>query len=450
MKALLLILGVCITPNVIGAQTWTPSIPNRAVYSICADPTNPEVLYAGNVSRTCFKSTDGGLVWEERAIGTQGGVSLIQLMAVHPTKPNIVFAGGQGMNGLARSTDGGATWTTVLGTPDGFRFEMGGSGALSFDPAHPDTIYAVRFTYGEIYRSVDAGATFAKLSTLPDIESSDNMRAITVCPDSSNIVIVSGRRAHIYRSTDYGKTWVVAQPLTTYRDTDVANFAWSPSAKGTIYAATQMSLFYNTTNAGLYKSTDYGVTWHNHALVDTAVYALLINETKSGDEIFVGGCQFLFPADNGTIRGDSMVFVSSGSDSTFAQLSDVPWTENETGVVGYNVYGFAVTMRNGVKTLLMASDGGVFASERITSVADASFEHSNKVRSATLVGSSFTVPSWMQGACGYVVYDVCGSIISKGTASSNQSIELAKYGGVSFVMVTNGTDVLRLVTIPGN
>lgn len=446
LTVILVVLGVAGTEGL--SQSWMPVIPNRAVYSICVDPQDPLTLYAGNVARTIFKSTDGGTVWEERAVGTQGGSSLIEYIGVHPTKSNIVFAGGQGMSGLDRSTDGGATWNTVLDTPDGFRFEIGGTGAVTFDPNHPDTMYALRFTYGEVYRSTDAGATWSKLSTLPDIESTDNMRAITVCPDSSNLVMVSGRRCNIYRSTDYGVTWTVGKALTTYRDTDVGNFAWSPSTPGVVYATTQMSLFYNTTNAGLFKSSDYGVTWSRIALVDTSTYAIAINPTKGADELFIGGCQPTYPFDNGTIRGDSMVFRSNGIDTLFEQFSDVPWTENESGIVGYNVYGFAISRINGIPTLFMASNGGVFRSTYITSVeVDETIAPSPTLQ---IVGQTFTVPEWMKGACQYIIVNACGMELQRGTCTSGQRVHVSQAQSVlQYVVVTNGTDVTRGIIFPG-
>lgn len=429
------------------AQSWTVSIPNRATYSLCADPQNPQILYAGNVARTIFKSTDGGVIWEERAVGTQGGTSVIQLVAVHPRKSNIVFAAGQGMSGLERSTDGGATWTTVLDTPDGFRFELGGTSALAFDPNHPDTIYVIRFSYGDVFRSADGGANWEALSKLPDLETSDNMRAVTVCPDSSNVVMISGRRSRIYRSTDYGKTWTIAQALSAHIDADVANFAWSPTTKGTVYATVQKSLFYLTGNAGLYKSTDYGITWKCNALADTSISAILVSKTKTGDELLLGGCQIIYPSDNGNIRGDSLVFRSvPGTDTLFTQISDVPWTENETGVFGYNVYAFAVTQRDGYPVVLMATNGGLFVSNNITSVKEN--ETHAPFQPLVIRNSEFVVPEYFKGACQYVVTDILGRVTQSGYSQSGSTIRLDRATQLLYVTASDGSHVARAIFVP--
>ncbi len=441
--ALTLSLGVM----VVCAQGWSPSLANRSIYSVCSNPQNPSTLYAGNVSRSIFKSYDGGEVWEERSIGQPGGQSLIQCLAVHPRDTNIVFAGGTGLAGVYRSTDGGDTWAACLESPDGYRFELGGSGALTFDPNHPDTVYCVRFAFGEVYRSADAGANWEKISTLPKIEPTDNMRAVTVCPDSSNIVMVSGRKCRIYRSTNYGITWATYDSLTTHRDTDVGNFAWSLTTPGTVYAAVQMSLVIYPVNSGLFKSTDYGRTWRRIAHQDTSLYAILINRTSNGEEIFLGGNQFDFPADpSGLLDGDSIVLRSRGSDTVYSDIGDVPWLENEIGDVGTNVWGFAITRRNGLPMLAMATNGGLFISNRVTSAS--SPLPSVTSRSLTVTSEGFMIPSECWEGAWYAVYDLSGRIVQQGKGMAAQHISIpTAMAGCCIVVVFVGLQVFQSVVV---
>lgn len=397
---------------------WNPVIYNRAVYSVATNPLNPRTVYAGNQARLFFKSFDGGETWEELSIGSMGGSSLIQCMLVHPRDTNVVFAGGSGLDGLMRSTNGGETWTQCLGSNDGFRFELGGSGALTVDPLHPDTMYCVRFYLGEVYRSVNRGESWELLAALPGIESSDNMRAVTVCPSNSSMILVSGRRSRIYRSTDYGATFEIQDSLTPWRDTDVANFAWSPSVEGTVYAAVQMSLVIFPVNSGLFKSTDYGRTWERRALQDTSLYAIFIRPTPNGDELFLGGNQFDFPADpDGLLDGDSIVLRSIGTDTHFDDLSTVPWMENEIGEIGVNVWGFAETMKDGYPILLMATNGGLFSSDRITSV-QGRFPHPPRTP-VVITPFGFLTPNDSNGMVDFVIYDLHGRTLQTGTEPAN-------------------------------
>ena len=120
-----------------GGTNWTfvsPVDDIRSVNSITQDPLNPntwyvgtgEVFYsvstadiAGTVGWGVFKSTDNGQTWSKLA-ATQdanenqfnGQFDLVHRIAVHPTT-SAVYAAVH--NRIEKSSDGGATWTTVLG-----------------------------------------------------------------------------------------------------------------------------------------------------------------------------------------------------------------------------------------------------------------------------------------------------------------------------------------------
>lgn len=416
--ALVLIVGLFLAMTMkVASQTWTPVVANRAIFSIAANPKNPQVLYAGNVARMFLRSNDGGQTWQDLEIGSFGGASQIMMMAVHPVDTAIVFAGGQGLDGLTRSIDGGLTWSTVLTSSDGGRLEIGGSSALAFHPSAPDTVYAIRFSNGIVYRSSDKGATWDSLSTPAGIIGTDRMRVISVCPDSSNVMIAAGRRAYMYRSADGGRTWAPATvSYALHPDMDIANIVWSPTIPGTAYATAQKSLWGNTSNAGLIKTTDYGNTWDRWRFIDTAFYALHVRATKQGDEIFLGGCQFDFPSDSGKIRGDSIVMRNVNGGDAWQDLSDVAWMQNEVGDIGKNVWGFAVTERNGYPVVLMATDGGVFESNQVTSVSNAP-SFTSELRSAMWTnGETLTVDR----PTAYSIVDLQGRTIERGILTSER------------------------------
>ena len=381
MRLTLLLAGLCVLFSAdLEAQdrtVWTPLISNTALYSVATGPQGSETIFAGGQARIFYRSTDGGVTWEEMSVGAFGGASQLSVMVVHPTEPGIVFAGGQGFDGLARSTDNGDTWTTVLVADDLTRFELGGAGSLAIDPANPSTLYVLRFTIGEVYRSTDTGATWELISTIPGLETTDRMRALTVDPTDPQALLASGRRAQIMRSTDGGVTWDSTDmtSMTLQRDEDVAQFAWSLQDPNVVIATVQRSLHPLTTSAGLWRSTDRGATWNRWRFTDTSLYAMQILPGLKNDELLIGGNQFSYPEDLGNIRGDSLVLYSQDAGESWSDISNVPWMDNELGDPGVNIWGFAVTHppsipEEFVSRVFMATDGGLYRRDLITSVAD--------------------------------------------------------------------------------
>jgi photosystem II stability/assembly factor-like uncharacterized protein len=138
-----------------GGNTWIRinSLPTSGYFraQIGISASNPDVIYVGfgrasNYSLLAFyKSTDGGNTWVQLTstpnyLGTQGFYN--HTIVVHPTNPNMVFAGGQypygpGYYGIVRSTDGGNTWQDItnrgpLGNvhPDIHHMAYGAGGVL--------------------------------------------------------------------------------------------------------------------------------------------------------------------------------------------------------------------------------------------------------------------------------------------------------------------------------
>lgn len=102
----------------------TPDATKRRTEIALAPSTSgaTQVIYSmadngGNAPAWTKKSTDAGATWVDvgnpSLLGTQGWYDMI--IAVHPTNPNIVIAGG---NVIGRTIDGGTTWTLKgYGTP---------------------------------------------------------------------------------------------------------------------------------------------------------------------------------------------------------------------------------------------------------------------------------------------------------------------------------------------
>jgi len=117
-----------------------------------------------------LKSADGGATWTQLAgpfVGpfsssrTSGGGARIAAMAVDPVDPNVVLAAVDrapvSASGIYRTSDGGQTWTLVLGGAVG-------TDAV-FNPSDPTIAYVALGSSGGsalngVYKSTDTGATW--------------------------------------------------------------------------------------------------------------------------------------------------------------------------------------------------------------------------------------------------------------------------------------------------
>lgn len=168
--------------------TWTPLFDTESsigLGAIAVGDAEGNVLWAGtgeaNSSRTTyagtgvFKSTDGGKTWKNTGLHDSHHVGRI---LVDPASPDHVLVASMGPlytdggeRGLYRTTDGGASWTKVLGGP-------GRTGAIDVvrDPGDPQLLFAALWERDRkpwsflesgpgsgVFRSRDGGATWSRL-----------------------------------------------------------------------------------------------------------------------------------------------------------------------------------------------------------------------------------------------------------------------------------------------
>jgi photosystem II stability/assembly factor-like uncharacterized protein len=109
--------------------------PRPAITAIAIDPMN-NILYAGSVSRLgVLRSLDDGRTWTATLMGNQ-----ITVIAVDPSRPNLVYAGGSDPNNrgvMYRSIDRGESWQRIVNGLD-IRSAVT---QLLLDPSEPSRLY---------------------------------------------------------------------------------------------------------------------------------------------------------------------------------------------------------------------------------------------------------------------------------------------------------------------
>jgi photosystem II stability/assembly factor-like uncharacterized protein len=263
-------------------RTWHPIFddqPSGSIGAIALAPSDPHVIYVGSgegvqrpdlsVGDGIYKSTDAGKNWRHLALRDGQQISAI---LVDPRDPNRVFVAVLGHpygpnveRGVFRSTDGGESFQKVL-----YKDENTGAVDLAFDPANPQTVYAVLWAArqgpwenGEwsgagsgLFKSTDGGSTWQQLTGgLPTPAEGLGRIGIGVAPNDANrmYALVEGKPSALYRSDDAGASWkrVNTEERVSGRGSDFACVRVDPKNKDVIYVA----------NTSTYRSSDAGQTF---------------------------------------------------------------------------------------------------------------------------------------------------------------------------------------------
>jgi photosystem II stability/assembly factor-like uncharacterized protein len=271
-----LILALAASSHYAAAAVWPGMGPEGGYIStLAADPQNPAILYAGSELGGLFKSTNSGQSWTAINNGismkwitafaidpitsttlyastvygflrsTDGGASWSSLntqyansLVINPQNPAILFAGSY--KGVFRSTDSGATWSQVIPASSTTT-----SCYLTIDPLNPSTVYA-GITDGGINKSTDGGTNWSYLGL-----KTDQIRSLAIDPLTPSI-LYAATFSGVFKSTDGGANWLLINRVTT---TGVlTQIAVDPINSANIYASTSY-------NSGLFKSTNGGENW---------------------------------------------------------------------------------------------------------------------------------------------------------------------------------------------
>ncbi len=203
-----------------GGRTFTPVLPagpGTAGVEIRIAPDDPRTVYAAlwrapgadprlpvpGGGSGIFKSADGGATWQRLAadLPALGGPDArVVALAVAPRRAGRIFAavGGDAGPVLYRSDDAGATWAEVshqtgLASPSS-------AVTLAVDPTDADHVYLVQ---GDVWYSADAGRTFGPWKGAP--ASVDSLR-LWVNPANPGVMLLESADGATITVND-GRTW---------------------------------------------------------------------------------------------------------------------------------------------------------------------------------------------------------------------------------------------------
>ena len=239
-----------------------PASMGGRLHDIEVSESNPSVIYLGYAVGGIWKSENNGTsfspVFDTYDVASFGD------LAIHPTNPDIVYAGsGEANNrqtasfggGMYKTVDGGKTWQL-----QGLR-ETQTIGRVVIDPRKPETVYAAVTgpLFGPsqergVYKTTDGGRSWNKIKY---IDENTGFTDIAIDRSNTNVLYAASyqrRRTHccfngggpgsaIWKTTDGGRSWTKMTgrglPAGTYGriGLDV-----SRSSPGTVYAQIEAGL----------------------------------------------------------------------------------------------------------------------------------------------------------------------------------------------------------------
>ncbi len=389
---------------------------------VASDPTDSNIIYVGTGEKRgsglkgfgIWKTSDGGANWTQLTSST--GLKYIDTIIVRDEGGiGAVYAGGgrslsqgeyTGINGLQKSTDGGTTWTEVLGeiatnsnhhvtdleidsnnrllvgtrvntfgdgggeifyTDDGSTFTKIDTGALGqFDrtfidvsPSDPNILYAMFENASTGYitwfgKSSDGGTTWTQGNIGQDENgnpfgdyqgSMDYWGFLGIDPNDPNTVYAAGALS-IHKSTDSGTTW-----------TEISEWRGNGFPLPYVHADHHNIIFIDSNNilvsndGGVFLTQDGGNTFtmKNDNMVTTQFYSTAIHPTD--DSYVLGGTQ-----DNGTWRlnvaGKVVGNEVIGGDGGYAHIDQI----DPSYQFGATTYGNIFRSTNGGTSFSLYSD----------------------------------------------------------------------------------------------
>ena len=240
-------------------HTWSElsDFKGQPVHALVQAPSDPRTLFAGTL-QGIFRSSDGGATWTQISPPGSHEIHEIESLAVDPGDPDIVYAGTWHLPW--KTTDGGETWHNIkqglIVDSDVF--------SIIVDPEHTHTVYLSACS--GIYKSENAGVLFHKIQGIPS--GAKRTRVLAQDPENRQ-VLYAGTTDGLYKTVNGGKTFkLMTDAVVVVNDVYV-----DPGDSNHVLLATD--------RGGVLVSRDAGVTFaqSNQGISERKVAALLVDRS---------------------------------------------------------------------------------------------------------------------------------------------------------------------------
>ena len=266
-------------PTLLQSLEWRCIGPYRGgrVVAVAGDPTNSQVFYFGSTGGGVWKTTDGGIIWENVSDGYFKRAS-VGALAVSQSDPNVIYVGmGETTirsnvshgDGVYRSTDGGKTWAH-LGLANTRNIAK-----VRIHPHDPDLAYVAALGHAHgpnaergVFRTTDGGKSWDRV-----LFRSEKTGAIDLSMDPNNprtlyaafweaqrkpyTIVGGGEECGLFKSTDGGDTWqeITRNPGLPTSMLGKIGVVVSPAQSGRVWA------IIDAEDGAIFRSDDGGEHW---------------------------------------------------------------------------------------------------------------------------------------------------------------------------------------------
>jgi len=210
-------------------QSWIPieleNMDNISISSICQDPDGTIYVGTGEIRGTSFrgngiyKSTDRQTFTLLEGTTNPNQFGFVNELICDPNTGDLYAACSgsgvtQGLTGIFKSTDKGATWTRPF---DAYGTKGKGNASDVAISSNGTLVYAIHELQGtyKVYVSVNGGEPVSKASDFADDGDTYNRIEFAISPSNANYMYalcsydrnVEAKWFNLYRSTDGGNSW---------------------------------------------------------------------------------------------------------------------------------------------------------------------------------------------------------------------------------------------------
>jgi photosystem II stability/assembly factor-like uncharacterized protein len=328
--------------------TWSPlALHGLGVGPIASAPSQPLQVYAAVNSNVLLTSIDGGFGWDASGYGYPHGITYG--LSVDPEDARTVLAAVRGTApggtqlaeaAIVRSTDGGATWSSVY---------SGGGWILGLTrcPANPSVLAAP--TQHGVVRSGDGGATW---QLTPIDVGSNGTYGVVFNPQSCEEFYALQGVVGPLRTSDGGQTF--SAPLIDGIDVDVAGDF--PGSMAIDPADPQHLIVAN--HSGFFASHDRGEHWTRIPAMTNLTVASLVVSPRAPSQVWMA-------------TYGSGVWTRADASSPWQQISHDRLTADYAVQVGLDPFPTGRVLVGADGTMFFAADGQQFQPTGIQGMASA-------------------------------------------------------------------------------